>query len=451
MNKEQCTDMLTHLNLTNFKIWRSTGQMPLAPLTLVFGTNSSGKSSLIQSLLLLRQTVKGQDPNVDLNFGNPDTNDSVVLGQFSDVLCRHGAATEAVKAKQIGIEFGWRAADLGAGAGTFTARYVQGRGGSADLAYLRIGSAGYGFTAQLGKQGAYKLLPESARYWSKQSPAFKPQRSFAFSDAAAQALGPDAKRVLSVGPLLVQELARIIYLGPVRRLAQRDYVWNGRMPSFIGDDGGLAVDALIASGIAKQEAIKRGLPTPSTAKLFTATAEWLNCMGLADDLQVRQLGKSARYELLVLNDGQASNLKDVGVGVSQVLPVIVAALFAQRGSIVMVEEPESHLHPLAQTQLAEMLATVSRDRGVQFIVETHSEHLLRRMQTLVACETVKPDALRMYFVERDGKTAKLQPLEIDPFGAIRPWPEHFFGDSVGEAREQAKARAERMRKAASHA
>ena len=100
--------MLTHLNLTNFKIWRSTGHMPLASLTLVFGTNSSGKSSLIQSLLLLRQTVKSQDLNLDLNFGNPDANDSVVLGQFVDVLCRHGAATEAVKAKQIGIEFGWQ-------------------------------------------------------------------------------------------------------------------------------------------------------------------------------------------------------------------------------------------------------------------------------------------------------------------------------------------------------
>ena len=141
LSKVGFTDMLTHLKLNNFKIWRTTGQMQLAPLTLVFGTNSSGKSSLIQSLLLLRQTVKSQDSNLDLNFGNPDSSDSVVLGQFVDVLCRHGAATEAVKAKQIGIEFGWRAGEPGTGAGTFTARYVQGRGGSADLAYLRIGSA----------------------------------------------------------------------------------------------------------------------------------------------------------------------------------------------------------------------------------------------------------------------------------------------------------------------
>ncbi|MCY1348163.1 AAA ATPase domain protein [compost metagenome] len=443
--------MLTHLKLNNFKIWRSTGQMQLAPLTLVFGTNSSGKSSLIQSLLLLRQTVRSQDPNLDLNFGNPDSNDSVVLGQFADVLCRHGAATEAVKAKQIGIEFGWRAAEADAGTGTFTARYVEGRGGSADLAYLRIGSAGRGFTAQLGRHGAYKLLPESARNWSKQSPAFKPQRSFSFSDSAVHALGADADRVLSVGPMLLEELARVIYLGPVRRLAQRDYVWNGRTPGSIGDDGGQAVDALIASGLAKQDAAKRGLPVPAAAELFNGTAQWLSRMGLADELQVRQLGRSARHELLVVSNGEASNLKDVGVGVSQVLPLVVAALFAERGSIVMVEEPESHLHPVAQTELAEMLAAVSRDRGVQFIVETHSEHLLRRMQTLVARETVKTEHLRMYFVEREGNAAKLQWLEVDLFGTIKPWPEHFFGDSAGEAREQAKARAERMKRAASNA
>ncbi len=69
--------MLTHLKLDNFKIWKSTGPMRLAPVTLLLGTNSSGKSSLIQSLLLIRQTVKGDDPNLDLNLGNPDAGDSV--------------------------------------------------------------------------------------------------------------------------------------------------------------------------------------------------------------------------------------------------------------------------------------------------------------------------------------------------------------------------------------
>ena len=155
--------MLTHLKLNNFKIWRSTGQMPLAPLTLLFGTNSSGKSSLIQSLLLLRQTVKARDPNLDLNFGNAEMDDSVTLGQFRDVLCKRSATTEVVKANQIGIEFGWRGAEDRQSVGVFSARYEQGQGGSADLAYLRIGKGSQGFTAQRGKHGAYKLWAVSHR------------------------------------------------------------------------------------------------------------------------------------------------------------------------------------------------------------------------------------------------------------------------------------------------
>lgn len=439
--------MLTHLKLNNFKIWRSTGQMPLAPLTLLFGTNSSGKSSLIQSLLLLRQTVKARDPNLDLNFGNQDAGDSVTLGQFRDVLCRRGAATEVVRANQIGIEFGWRGGEDRQSIGVFTARYEQGQGGSADLAYLRIGQGSLGFTAQRGRHGAYKLWAADVRRAIGQSPNFKPQRSFAFSRAAAEALGARATPVLSVGPTLLAELSRIIYLGPVRRSAQRDYLWSGRFPGSIGDDGGQAVDALIASGVAKEEARRRRLPTPSAARLFDETAYWLHSMGLADDLQVRQLGRSARYELLVVNGDGVSNLKDVGVGVSQVLPVIVAALFAEPGHIVIVEEPESHLHPLAQSQLAEIFIQVSRERGVQFIAESHSEHFLNRLQRRVAEGVVLPGNLAAYFCQRSGAAAELEPLRLDEFGEIENWPENFFGDEMADIAGRTIAAMQRKRAA----
>ncbi|WP_457372804.1 hypothetical protein [Pseudomonas sp. TE12234] len=120
--------MLTHLKLDNFKIWRSTGAMRLAPITLLLGTNSSGKSSLIQSLLLIRQTVKGDDPNLDLNLGNPDEGDSVTLGQFKDLLSRHGGESEAIKANQVGVEFKWSESGQPEEATIFSARYRQGPG-----------------------------------------------------------------------------------------------------------------------------------------------------------------------------------------------------------------------------------------------------------------------------------------------------------------------------------
>ncbi len=437
--------MLTQLKLNNFKIWRDTGTMRIALLTLLLGTNSSGKSSLIQSLLLIRQTVKGNDPNLDLNLGNPDAFDSVTLGQFQDLLCRQGTNTESTKSHQVGIEFRWSDTGAAVNSAIFSARYHKGAGGSAELDYLRLGKDALGFTVKRRKQGIYQLLIGTERKAVGQSADYRPQRSFAFSASAIAALGEKGEAIKDIGPELLDELSRIIYLGPVRRLAQRDYVWAGQMPAHIGDDGAKAVDVLIASGVAKQQAEKLRKPLPPEAELFNQTIYWLKAMNLADSLSIKALGSSARYELWVENQGEASNIKDVGVGVSQVLPVIVAALFAQPGHIVIVEEPESHLHPLAQSQLAELFAKVSHERNVQFIIETHSEHLFRRMQTLMARGEITNQNCAMYFIEREGVQARLKMLEADANGRIRNWPDKFFGDSVGESRAQAQAIANRQR------
>lgn len=432
--------MLTHLKLDNFKIWKSTGPMRLAPVTLLLGTNSSGKSSLIQSLLLIRQTVKGDDPNLDLNLGNPDASDSVTLGQFRDVLCRHGDGP------RIGIEFRWSERGAASDSTLFNARYRAGPAGSAELDSLRLGRDGQGFSVLRRRRGIYRLQLADERKSRGQSADFRPQRSFALAPAALARLGADGERIRDVGPALLDELGRIIYLGPVRRLAQRDYVWSGRMPATIGDDGAKAVDALIASGVAALTAKRPGRTPPAEAALIADTGAWLKRMDLADALSVRPLGGSTRYELIVERQGEHTNLKDVGVGVSQVLPVIVAALHASPGHIVVVEEPESHLHPLAASLLAELFAQVSRERRVQFIAETHSEHLFRRMQTLMARQQVDRDQVVMYFVERDGAAAKLRELNLDDLGRVANWPDKFFGDSLGETREQTALAIQRAKK-----
>lgn len=428
--------MLTHLKLENFKIWRSTGPVRLAPLTLLLGTNSSGKSSLIQSLLLMRQTVKGNDAGLDLNLGNPDADDTVTMGQFRDLLCRHGQATETTPDSQVGIEFRWQPhGSATADTTLFSARYRAGPAGSAELDALRLGQDGQGFTVLRRKPGIYRLQLATRQRPEGQSADFRPERSFAFSAATLNKLGPLADEIRPVGPALLDELSRIIYLGPVRQLARRDYVWSGRMPAHIGDDGGRAVDVLIASGVAQQA--KPG-SAGEAGRIFREAEQWLKTLEIADGLQVRALGSSARYELLVKHRDAVVNLKDVGVGVSQVIPVVVAALFAKPGHIVIVEEPESHLHPLAQAKLAELLAKISAERGVQFIVETHSEHLFRRLQTLIARQEVQPEQAALYFVERDGQAAKLRELHVDDFGRLTNWPDKFFGNALGETREQAR-------------
>jgi predicted ATPase len=163
---------------------------------------------------------------------------------------------------------------------------------------------------------------------------------------------------------------------------------------------------------------------------------------------VRRVARSNRYEIVLHREGVKANLRDVGIGVSQVLPVLTLAFFAPTGSTILLEEPEIHLHPLAQSVLAELFVEVSKERKVQFIVETHSEHLFRRMQTLMARGTASTDDCAMYFIEKGEKGAEIRELKIDEFGRLTNWPDKFFGDALGETREQARLMFERQKAAA---
>ncbi len=119
------------------------------------------------------------------------------------------------------------------------------------------------------------------------------------------------------------------------------------------------------------------------------------------------------------------NIADVGIGVSQVLPILVALIAAQDGQIVYVEQPELHLHPRAQVVMAELLAEAA-NRGVRVIVETHSSLLLLTVQTLVAEEKIKNTDVALHWFARDAKGAtQVTYKQPDEDGAYGEWPEDF--------------------------
>ena len=428
--------MLTLLSLRNFKIWKTTNDIRLAPVTLLLGTNSSGKSSIIQSLLLIRQTVRCKEPNVSLHFGVEGTSDSVVLGQFDDVLCRHGTT------KEIEIQFTWSPSGMLENAYTFKGAYKKNSAGAAAISHLRLGQGGHEFTVTRQPKGAFRLTTADKRSPLASSRELHPQNSFSFSATTLSKMPPiDAANIRKAGSELLRELERITYLGPVRRLARRHYSWDGVPPSSLGDDGERAIDVLIASGLLSKKGKAGG-------ELFRQAGMWLTKMGLATGLDVKRVGSSSLYELFILGENNSrTNLKDVGVGVSQILPVIVACLFAPTGHTVIVEEPESHLHPLAQSIVAELFVKVSKERNIQVIAETHSEHLFRRIQTLIAKGDISKDQCAAFFVEKIEEQALLLRLEADLFGRIKNWPEKFFGDSLGETMAQTEFMLDRLKEA----
>lgn len=415
--------MFTQLRLSNFKAWKNKGAFDLKPVTMLLGTNSSGKSSLIQSLLLLKQTVQSPDRTVHLNLGGDEINDLFNFGGFEDVI---NQAADSPRQFSIGFDF-LREGSNRVNNGKFDCSYGQTSSGSVAIQSLDLQTAERRFRALRREKGAFSIVVDEEAQPRFKGRNYVPERSIAFSADAIAALDKDGPVIEDLSLAIRRELEAISYLGPLRRKPERDYPWNKTKPGDVGSDGRSAVDALLASVLLKGD---------EQNDVVKGVSSWLARMKVADRLEVRQQGRSNRYELIVHRDGVASNLRDVGIGVSQVLPVLVVAYFAPPGSTIVLEEPEIHLHPSAQSILAELFVTISQERKVQFIVETHSEHLFRRMQTLIAKQEITPNDAAMYFVEREGKAASMRPLELDDFGRVKNWPEGFFGDALGETREQ---------------
>ncbi len=439
--------MFTQLRVQNFKAWQGKHPVELAPLSLFLGTNSAGKTSLLQMLLLLKQTAESPDRRQHLNLGG-QPGDVLHLGGFKDIISGHdlkrplafGLNFTALppKKSQLPIDI------------EYDVSYCQALGGVSVVKSLTYATWERTFTAERQKNGAYLLTTggssNSEHIAHEKSltakKVYQPERSVAFSAAAVADLGLAGVKVQDLALHMVQALKEIVYLGPLRERPLRTYLWNQQSPGDLGTKGEFAIQALLAS--ANDHA--RRTDTGGRGWLVEQVSRWLQKMEVADDLSLEAQGSSAHHEVIVHLGKTKANLIDVGFGVSQVLPVVTLAYFVPEGSTVILEQPEIHLHPLAQTALADLFVEVSRTRRVQFLVETHSENLFRRLQSLIADEQISPEGCRLYFVRRGAESAAIERLGVDEYGRIQNWPDRFFGDAIGEVAWQTRRMIERMAK-----
>jgi predicted ATPase len=127
--------------------------------------------------------------------------------------------------------------------------------------------------------------------------------------------------------------------------------------------------------------------------------------------------------------------------------VVTLLQYVPEGSTVILEQPEIHLHPLAQAGLADVLIQAAMHRKVQIILESHSEHLLLRLQRRIAEEVIPSNDVKLYFCDAPKGISKLTPLDVDLLGNIRNWPDRFMGDAFKETAEAELARLRRMKAA----
>ena len=445
--------MIKKLQVKSFKSWEDTGSLQFAPLTGFFGTNSSGKTSILQLLLMLKQTVESSDRKRVLHTGD---NFSIVdLGTFSDLI--HRPRTDA--ALQVSISW-----DL---LKTLKVKDPEQKDRTLfeikDLKFdveIReesgipiVGRFSYSFDNTVfgmepeakkeGKKGKYDLLSEphsqSRQQPGRAWPLPSPTKFYGFPDevnAYFKNVGFLSEIVLELEGLF----GRAKYLGPLRKYPKRIYTWAGEAPSDVGREGELAVAAILAA----REEGKYISPGPHKRKrgLEETIASWLRDMGIIDSFSVKQIGEYRKdYEVLVQKTKQSPKvlITDVGFGLSQVLPVLVLCYCVPEGSVLLLEQPELHLHPSAQSWLADVFIDVVKNRQVQIIVESHSEHFLRRLQRKIAEETIPVEKTALYFCNVKNSGSKAERLDVDMFGDIRNWPKDFFGDEMGDLTAKTEA------------
>lgn len=183
---------------------------------------------------------------------------------------------------------------------------------------------------------------------------------------------------------------------------------------------------------------------PITRTLEAAVTDWLQYLGVASSVQSRDQGKLG-HELKVglSNPDSMHDLTHVGVGVSQVLPILVMCLLADTDSTLVFEQPELHLHPKVQTLLGDFFLSMALCNK-QCIVETHSEYFIDRLRFRIAAATSEKaltSLTKIYFVEKPSLKSAFREVVINEYGAISDWPEGFFDQSQQQAEDILRAAA----------
>jgi predicted ATPase len=224
-------------------------------------------------------------------------------------------------------------------------------------------------------------------------------------------------------------LRQLFYLGPLREFPQRSYVISGQAPSDVGVRGERSAEVLwFASRTKKQR-----------QQMLENINRWVKEFGIAKEVRLQRLGKSNQYQVLFVDAATdlPVNIADVGFGASQLLPIIVQGFYAPSGSVMLIEQPEIHLHPKAQATLGDLLMEVVKAGDRQIIVETHSEHLLARIQRRIAEQKFSHEQVAIYYFEPTPDGTKIHRLELDEYGQlVEPIPEGFFEEGWREALAQ---------------
>ena len=412
---------ITALSVRGFKSLARESRIEIRPLTLLAGANSSGKSSMMQPLLLLKQTLEATYDPGPLLLNGPN----VKFTSVNQMATRLGTQKQ-IRAFELGIEFNEKWIWLSYSA--------QSEGISIQSMAFDWNGEVVRLSPKMQQDELVALFfPELEQSPLKEITKLKVKRerallSIEYTEPGSVKDGIQLVhllkkyfqvRVASAQDQFEDFIPAVIHIPGLRGNPERTYARTAVGPNFPG-----TFENYVASVIAHWQAEKDDRLKMLEQMLVRLGLTWKISAKALDDTQVElQVGRLHRATKGGTHD--LVNIADVGFGVSQVLPVLVALLVADAGQLVYIEQPELHLHPKAQYAMAEILADAAK-RGAKLVIETHSALLLLRVQTLVAEGELDPALIKLHWFRRnDEGVTEIQSADLDENGAFGDWPEDF--------------------------
>ena len=387
--------MLRHLTISNLKSIESFST-DVRDLNILIGPNNSGKTTILHALALLKQSID------KLTFNGPLVN----LGDFSEAVYRH----ESEREMRIAFNLAKR--------GYIRQRiscHISIKGDERGQPYISSSAVADG-REEIGYYRRDRKSEIAGVAFSLVG--FLPYPS-------SGPIGEIEERTPIVNSIREEFSGYLFYLSARRGTSLRYEAVDSRY-SRLPDDVGLYGERTIPI-------LAHIRDEPRYTEVLKKVDSWLERFGLTEAIAKFEQGPAFSLRARNRRTEIQSNILDIGFGLNQLLPVLLQCFYAPKGSLVMVEQPEAHLHPKSQADVADFLVDVV-NYGNRVIVETHSEHLLLRLQRRVAENRLKPQRINVCYLEESPKGTQKTDMKMDDQGFFtKPVPPGFFEEGFREA------------------